>query len=220
MSSPSDRFARAPFTSNASTYRTCSGSSLNDQPDQDAGTKLAHTSAVPWIECPRPNRPLVGVPAVHGTRPRECPETNSSSTVGPPPRRRSRTIRSRASRHPPPARIHACTDAGVWRSGFVPIRFTSSLSCNTVLVNCGFDDRASATNRHRTVLSTARRRTSLARWLERDCSNHPTNLTYSATNARHVHPTRCTSWTEPLFSPDSADLAEPSRAPTTGRPAM
>lgn len=87
-------------------------------------------------------------------------------------------------------RIHARTDAGVWRSGFLPIRFTSSLSCIGVPVNCGFDDHASATNKHRTVLPAARRRTSLARWLERDCSDQPTDLTCSATNARHVHPTR------------------------------
>ena len=120
--------------------------------------------------------------------------------------------------NPPRRRIRACIDAGVWTSGFLPIRFTSSLSCNAASVNCGFGDRASATNGHRTVLSAALRRTSLARWLERNCSGRPASPTRSLTSTRHVHPARCTSRTEPSSSPGCVALEEPGRAPHIGSP--
>ena len=120
--------------------------------------------------------------------------------------------------NPSQRRIRSCTGAAAWTSGFLPIRSTSSLSSTAAPANCGFGDRTSATNRHRTGLPAALRQTNLPRWLERDDSGWPASLTCSLPNIRRVHPTRYTIQTTPLSSLGCFALGDLCGSPHTGTP--
>ena len=120
--------------------------------------------------------------------------------------------------NPSQRRIRSFTGAAAWTSGFLPILSTSSLSCDTTPVNCGFGDRTNATNRHRTGLPAALRPTNLPRWLEQDNSDWPASLTCSLLNIRRARPSRCMIHPRPLSSPSCFALGEPCGSPHIGTP--